>query len=277
MNRGEFERWLVEYQRVTPSAARWLQGLGDELGRVQLSLWCQVFEDVGLEEALEVTKAMSLHQIPPVPSFDNEREATAATIRRHVLRRRSEAQRAAAERSRPARSDPAWRRPARFPAGELFRQAMELRSKGHAGDELVSLISWPAFDPSASPRYDCPVCLDSGTVEVWSTRCMLIARTDPDLLADRRRWRVEVAPCACDAGERFVWTSDDRPPKAWHGWSPDARYSSDRYCLAPPTRDDAALRQFLEWCDAFWIRWTTERTYRVVGGDEYDRKAEAYR
>lgn len=251
MTPDEYREWVADYFRKFPSVGRWFREIPEDYADEQHRAWLRTFSVVEFAEAIAVSSAMADGSLARVGSFDNQIEETAIVVRRHVMRER-------AIRERP-RNGPAIvvdRRPNHFPAGAIYRRVLELKDRGVSRDAIVERVMADIPPTSRRPlTFDCPACLDSGTLDVWSYSSLLLARDEPDRLEKPESRRIMAVACSCDRGSARTWQHDGEPPESWRGFTARTTYDSARFCLAPPdlsTRE--ALDGFLEWAGKYWAR-----------------------
>lgn len=101
-------------------------------------------------------------------------------------------------------------------------------------------IRMPKFD-GREPRYQCPICLDAGSVTVWASRCVQEVRKTQK--PPQRRY-VEACACKCPRGASLATEKREGQQK----WKATARYDEAVFCrvvAALPGTDD--IERLLEW------------------------------
>lgn len=242
MTDTEFSDWIVSHMRVFPDMKAWLTKMEEADRRALQEAWRDALRDVELQDAKEVTRQMVSGDIPPIAAF--ERESTAATVRKFSK------ELASARRSFHREREYEPRQSCENPiAGNWFREIMRrLKNDSTLTARQVAAEVIPPIDPTKGPRFNCPLCFDTGLVTVWSERSIRAAIENR--LDDANNRRSCAAPCSCKRGERFIWRGTNAP-KEWSGWrSSDAVYSEDRHFLCPggDTEDAAKQAAFKEWC-----------------------------
>lgn len=247
MNRIETIDWITNHGHAFPDFSVWIASIQPLDKRSKLiDAWSEALEDVDLRDAKAVTRRMVAGDDPPIAAY--EREQTPAKVR--LLAKANRDRRAERDRQATARQrhdTPAARNMEPI-AGKLYRQmlAMMDADPNLTPRQAAEQVMPPPSDDG--PRYNCPLCLDSGLVTVWSSLSVRAALHGQ--LDDRTKRRTCVAPCKCPNGTRRVWSGNGDPPQAWRGWrSLDAVYSPLVHCLCRGADTDSAeaIKEFNEW------------------------------
>lgn len=263
MDKPEFNRWWKDYAGRFPSSNAWLNSLGDDVATSQLSLWFEILAPVSLDDALDVSRRMSLGTLEPVGSFSNERERTAIYVRRAAERISSKR-----ARDQPSTGTLGSYRPARrskrnaLPMRSLLGKIVRLVESGRTREEAAAAC-FGEPDVESQERVKCPLCRDYGTLTVWHWRSVAAFAEDPALIEHRENRLTMSVPCSCSAGDKFV--GENRV------WDDDAiRYDSRHYCIADygEVYTDSALAEFKLWAAAYLDAARHAQTQRMAAEDD---------
>lgn len=245
MNKSETLDWVTHHGIMFPDFAAWLSTTPAASRSKLLDAWSEALADVDPRDAKAVTSRMLSGDDPPIAAY--EREQTPAKVR--TLAKANRDRRYERDRKTKQRGqDEAVPLRGGISTGGLYRSMLKLMD---ANPDMTAREAAEQVIPPArndGPRFNCPLCLDSGLVTVWSS-ISVRAALHGELDKPEKR-RTCACPCKCQEGSKRIWSGNGDPPAAWRGWrSTEAMYCPTVHCIAHggDTDSQRAVEAFKEW------------------------------